>query len=368
MCAFSRFTNMYSDAVAKLITEGSKYYAVKDYEQAATSYADACAAFNEENGSDDADLLLLYGKALFQNGVAKSGVLGAVGNDEPEKEKDDKENEDFLEEGMAEEAGVAQEEEEDQGEEGEEGEQDEQDQDDQSDNDDDEAPEEEQTDFEVAWEILDLARSLFAKQVEELEEANAQLERPLLKSDAEEPKNAYTVAVQKLSEVYDLLGEVSLESENFPQAAVDIEACLDLRKQLYDASKSSLVSESHYKLSLALEFCVEDPTLRLKAAAQMKSAIDIVKAKDVPDEKAKQENAELLRDLEERYSELKRDPQEDVQSQQLDIIKGLLGEAVGGASVNTLAVKKKLPVNDLSSMVKKRKSSNPDKSTKKAKK
>lgn len=347
-------TSMYSEEITKNIAEGAKFYAAKDYELAASKYADACAAFSEENGADDADLLLLYGKALFQNGVAKSSVLGGVGSDqkderEESRESDKEENEDDdnfqFAEGFDEQEG------------------DENDNDEnarESEAEDQHNAADDQSDFEAAWEILDLARSIFAHKVELLESEKAKLTVPYLKED-EGAVPEYVAALKKLSETYDLLGEVSLESENFPQAAIDLESCLDLRKQLYDPSLSALVSESHYKLSLALEFCVEDPELRKKAAAHMKQAIACVKTRyaSQTDEAAKADSRELLRDLQERYKELEKDPQEEIQAQQVDIIKGLLGEAIGssGATDLTSLVKKgpTAPVNDLSSMVKKRK-------------
>lgn len=347
-------TPMYSEEITKNIADGAKFYAAKDYELAASKYADACAAFSEENGTDDADLLLLYGKALFQNGVAKSSVLGGVGSDqkkdekEESKENDKEENEDDENFQFAE------------GFDEQEGDLNDNDGNDENEAEDQENAADDQSDFEAAWEILDLARSIFAHKVELLESERAKLSVPYLK-DEEGAVPEYVAALQKLSETYDLLGEVSLESENFAQAAIDLESCLDLRKQLYDPSLSALVSESHYKLSLALEFCVEDPELRKKAAAHMKLAIACVKARyaSQTDEAAKADSRELLRDLQERYKELEKDPQEEIQAQQVDIIKGLLGEAVGssGATDLTSLVKKgpTPPVNDLSSMVKKRK-------------
>ena len=70
---------MYSAEITQHLAEGSKFYATKDFSLAATKYADACEAYNKETGEDSAELLLLYGKALFQNGVAKSGILGGIG-------------------------------------------------------------------------------------------------------------------------------------------------------------------------------------------------------------------------------------------------------------------------------------------------
>lgn len=343
---------MYSEEVTKNITEGAKFYAAKDYDLAASHYADACGTFNEENGADDPDLLLLYGKALFHNGVAKSSVLGGVGNTQT-KEKVDDDNEDANKEGddnFQFEDGFAEED------------NDEHDHDENEYGNENEPNEEadDQSDFEAAWEILDLARSLFSHNVEELSSEKTNLETPYLKNDDDQSDSPYVTALQKLSETYDLLGEVSLESENFPQAASDLQSCLDLRVQLYDPKMSALVSESHYKLSLALELCVDDPELRKKAAAHMKLAIVCVKNRSAAktDEAAKAETRELLRDLQERYKELEKDPQQEIQVHQMDMIKGLLGEAIGSSGATDLSsmVNKKAPapVNDLSSMVKKR--------------
>ncbi|OBA19714.1 hypothetical protein METBIDRAFT_79094 [Metschnikowia bicuspidata var. bicuspidata NRRL YB-4993] len=377
---------MYSDTVTRFITQGAKLYSSKDYEQAATSYADACAAFNEEHSRDDPDLLLLYGKALFQNGVAKSGVLGGVSTVSRSEDQssglaenqDDEDESGFqFHEGTAE--GDMDDEEEDHvplaeedgdsdtetaGEAG------------NADNSDDEegAPEEEQSDFEAAWDILDLTRALLEKVVEDSAQNAADLQPPYLVSDDAEPSNKYVETIKKLSETYDLLGEVSLETENFLQAATDLEACLELRKKLYSGTTSSWISESHYKLSLALEFCIEDPDLRSKAAGHVRLAIAVVKAQaenqpDLDDTK-KTENAGLLRDLEERHKELQKDPEKEVEAEQLDIIKGLLGEAVAGSGAARAFTEtaEKPTVNDLSSMVKKRKAKPVSDAAKKPKK
>lgn len=357
------FFFMYSAEITKHLAEGSKFYAIKDFNQAATKYADACEAYNEETGGDSADLLLLYGKALFQNGVARSGILGGIGNEEEKKPEEEEQNDNFqFEDGVAQEEGEEEPsetqsaDEESQQEEG----------DEQDDGENQEPAEEEQSDFEAGWEILDLARSLFAAKVEELSHKKASLSMPYLKSDDEEPSDEYVVALKKLLETYDLLGEVSLESENFPQAASDLASCLGLRQQLYDRLLSALVSESHYKLSLALEFCVEDPELRQKAAEQMKLAIECVKLRSETKEvEQSKETLELLRDLEERYNELKKEPQEQLQAQQMNIIKGILGEAVESSAIPN--VTPQVRVNDLSSMVKKRKAKPATGNTKKSK-
>lgn len=369
----------YSETISLAIAEGAKLYAIKQYDEAATKYADACAAYNEEHGEDDADLLLLYGKALFQSAVSRSGMLGGIGENEEEnqEDKETEENQDdgnfHFEDGIApevddDENAKEEEQEEEQPEENEEPEQGEE----------QEEAGPDQSDFEVAWEILELTRSLFDNKLQE--QSSEGLETPYLKDADETPSSEYVSTAKKLSEVYDLLGEVSLEAENFAQAATDLQSCLELRQKLYP-NESGLISECHYKLSLALEFSLADD-LREQATEQMRLAIDSVKLRNSKetDEEKKKDNENLLRDMEERYKELKKSPKADLQAQQMDIIKGIMGEAVSGATEGsssgaakavqdlTNMVKKKPAVNDLSSMVKKRKAKPDESESKKPKK
>lgn len=346
---------MYSQPILALINEGSQAYSRKDYDLAASKYADACAAFNDEQGTDDPDLLLLYGKALFQSGVSNSGVLGGA----PVEERKSEEDEGNFEEGIAHEDAVEaevgqQEQEVEERLEGENEGQEEQ-QGEKKGEGEGQPGEEEPSDFEAAWDILDLARSLFEKRISA---EFTELKTPYLASDDAEPASNYVANVQKLSEVYDLLGEVSLESENFAQAAADLESCLQLRLKLYDPELSSMLSEVHFKLSLALEFCSDDPALRGRAAEHVKHAIDILKArteKETEAAKAK-DNEQLLQELEERYDELRKDPEQEIREQQMNIISGILGEVTGDSSAQTKLASAVLSrVNDLSSMVKKRK-------------
>ncbi|ODV80903.1 uncharacterized protein CANTADRAFT_180419 [Suhomyces tanzawaensis NRRL Y-17324] len=358
----------YTPGISKIIADGSRAYSAKDYDLASEKYAEACELFSEENSEEDADLLLLYGKALFQSAVSKSDVFGgsseAKQEEKEEKEDQEKEEEDdgkfqFYDapplEGEEVDSDPQPElEGEEQEEEGE-GEQ-------------HENGEEEQSDFEVAWEILDLTRTLFESQADSKKDLLQDIEEPYFK-DSEETTNEYVTLVKKLSETYDLLGEVSLEAGNFAQAVEDFESCLNLRLKLYDPKKSTLISESHYKLSLALEFSVDDPELRNKAVEQMKLAIEsvVLRNKTEDDESKIKENDELIQDLKLRLQDLEKDPAEEIQQEQLDIIKGLLGEptsdgqsgssSTAAAAINDLTsiVKKKVPVNDLTGVIKKRK-------------
>jgi HAT1-interacting factor 1 len=380
----------YSDGINELVAEGAKLYAAKEFDDASEKYAEACENFSNEHGEEDADLLLLYGKSLFQSAVLKSEVFGGTGgneenddeNIEKEGEQEDDGNFQFCDDApLAEEdddeGGAAAAEEEEEEESGNEA-------DKQDAGGEEEEDEEEQSDFEVAWEILDLTRSLFENKLEKVQSQGEKLKSPYLSRDNEETDNEFVILTKKLSETYDLLGEVSLEAENFPQSAIDLQNCLDLRLKLYNPENSSLISESHYKLSLALEFCVEDPELRSKACEQMRLAIESVRDRNnkEKDPSKKKDNDDLVQDLEVRYQELERDPADDLKNEQMNIIKGILGEPSNGGEdkspvanlVNDLSsVVKKKPskpaVNDLTSMVKKRKpTSKNGESSKKSKK
>lgn len=380
----------YSDGINELVAEGAKLYAAKEFDDASEKYAEACENFSNEHGEEDADLLLLYGKSLFQSAVLKSEVFGGTGgneenddeNIEKEGEQEDDGNFQFCDDApLAEEdddeGGAAAAEEEEEEESGNEA-------DKQDAGGEEEEDEEEQSDFEVAWEILDLTRSLFENKLEKVQSQGEKLKSPYLSRDNEETDNEFVILTKKLSETYDLLGEVSLEAENFPQSAIDLQNCLDLRLKLYNPENSSLISESHYKLSLALEFCVEDPELRSKACEQMRLAIESVRDRNnkEKDPSKKKDNDDLVQDLEVRYQELERDPADDLKNEQMNIIKGILGEPSNGGEdkspvanlVNDLSsVVKKKPskpaVNNLTSMVKKRKpTSKNGESSKKSKK
>lgn len=82
--------------------------------------------------------------------------------------------------------------------------------------------EEETTDLQLAWEVLELAKKIFQK--------------------LDEKKN--------LAETLVVLGEVSLENENFEAAIADIKQGLELQQELF-AKDSRTVAETLYKLGMA---------------------------------------------------------------------------------------------------------------------
>lgn len=91
---------------------------------------------------------------------------------------------------------------------------------------DDDEPED---DFNAAWEVLDLARSLFDQKAANNDEVRL-----------------------KLADTYIALGDVSLETEKFEQAIADYETGLKHKEELLPSSSRQL-AEAHYKLGLVLD-------------------------------------------------------------------------------------------------------------------
>jgi len=93
--------------------------------------------------------------------------------------------------------------------------------------------EEDPSNLQLAWEMLELAKVAYSHKLE---------------GASEEEKKAVEV---KICETLLSLGEVSLESESYEQAVLDITDCLNKRKALY-AADSRRVAETYYHLGVAL--------------------------------------------------------------------------------------------------------------------
>ncbi|KAM9924780.1 hypothetical protein OXX59_004306 [Metschnikowia pulcherrima] len=368
---------MYSAKVTEHINQGAKLFASKEYEQAASQYADACAAFNKEHSRDDPDLLLQYGKSLFEDAMAKSSVLGGISGmrakADAEKEANHSENpeeEEQEDDGFAFHEGVAEEEQEESDHDandirnsengGEQGfldaanEDASADEGNASDDSEEEGEEESETEFEAAWKVLESARLLYEDEVKKHEEEKKQLKEPYLDSDADVPKTKYVESLKKLADTFDLLGEVSMESENLPQASSDFKQCLDLRQQLYHNDSSAHIASAHVKFASAAGFFY---TTREDAAKSIKQAIKITenlaKAADADADKKNDFNS-MLGELNDKYAELTRDISEE-QDEQQRMMQTIMSQFMGSGSAEAPAESVSAAVNDLSAMVKKRK-------------
>ncbi|KAL8906854.1 MAG: hypothetical protein Q9207_001781 [Kuettlingeria erythrocarpa] len=265
-----------------LVAQATSKYSVKDYDAAAELYSQATeiqAEINGEMAAKNADLLYAYGRCLYHAAVRNSDVLGSkvagekqqARSDKPSKHNGEKYHSPgsgpgttgssaMTEEGFAQIAGdsggstkseAAQNQAAkpyfqftgDENFEGSDGEADAQ----QPDGDPDEAAEEED-DFANAFEVLDLARVLLLKRLEE-EQGETDYRSIANQNNAETVRQLK----ERLADTHDLQAEISLEGERFPNAVDDLRAALELKKKLFP-EESSLIAEAHYKLSLALEF------------------------------------------------------------------------------------------------------------------
>ncbi|KAJ9110806.1 hypothetical protein QFC22_006662 [Naganishia vaughanmartiniae] len=215
--------------------------ALGEWEKAVEKYADALEIMRGIHGevaAELAPLLLPYGKALFEVACRQTGVLGKAdaGAEEPEEKgpvgkaaqftfegDEDDDEEEQPEEGAAEGGegqGAA----------------------DGAEGDDD--------DFTVAWEVLDLARTLFEKQ-------------------------DLRLVAKDLGETYAVLGDVSLETENFPQAVEDYTSALKTFHQCLPATSREIAS-SHYRLAIVLESLSDK---KQEAIENVEKAIESVQAR-----------------------------------------------------------------------------------------
>ncbi|KZV91518.1 hypothetical protein EXIGLDRAFT_648236 [Exidia glandulosa HHB12029] len=227
-------TNGKAPSTIELAVElARKAAALRKWEEAVEHYSQALEIVAKEHGenipAEHADLYFAYGKALLENAISSNAVLGRA-DDGAEEEEEDKAgsskggaNKRFHFGGDAEEdeedaavdllgdAEKAVEEEERAAAE---------------DDDEDEEPED---DFAAAWEVLDVARTLYEK------------------STADDD-----LVKLKLADTFIALGDISLETEKFDQAISDFEAGLKLKQELLPLA-SRQIAEAHYKLSIALD-------------------------------------------------------------------------------------------------------------------
>ena len=241
----------------ELIAQATAKYAVKEYIEAADLYSEATeiqAEINGELSPLNADLLYCYGRCLYHVALLSSDVLGTKVTQEARAAKSAgtgqtmTPNETKAASGKQEQweadgqpAGSTatfqflgdEEDEEEEDEEGAAGEQD---------NGEDE--------FSNAFEILDLARVLLLKRLEEIPKQEA--------ACANADDSPRRQLQERLADTYDLQAEISLENERFSDAAKDLRETLDLKSRLYPP-ESSEMAEAHYKLALALEFAALPP-------------------------------------------------------------------------------------------------------------
>lgn len=405
-------------SLADLTAKATALYVHKNYEDAAELFSQAAEMQSEMNGEmspKNAEICFLYGRALLKVGQSKSDVFGNKAPDakkakpaakkgaaKPKKDAGEEESseakpeeptpaERMTEEGVAiaaVEAGGAKEDsiqpkkplfqfegddnlvdsDEDEGEGAEGGEQEQEDDD----------------DLGTAFEILEIARVLYEKQLKELEEESSEAKG---KEKAEGDTPSLRHVKERLADTHDLLAEISLEGERFEDAIPDSRKSLAYKKDLYP-QEHELIAEAHFKLSLALEFASVvatdddqsegvqhvDQSLREEAATELEAAIASTKLKlqnqevelamnHSPDDndvtrKEITNTKEIIADMEQRLVDLRAMP---VDVEKLlgkeNPLGGILGAALGETPGQVEARVQEATKNatDLSGLVRKKK-------------
>jgi len=221
-----------------------------------------------------------------------------------------------------------------------------------------EGDEEKEDDFQIAWEVLETAKLLYEKEIESRKGKG-------VSGRGSEVDNSLE---RKIADVCDLLGEVSIENgstlflenglllESFDAAVQDLTKALELKIGLY-APSDPIISEAHYKLSLALEFATHPSPEenRQKALEHLEAAIDSVKQRVVLLES--QDNHEQAKYAKELIEELtvKVDEMRNPTKGEIDV-GAMFGSGVGLSEVLQQKVAESLAggAHDLTALVRKK--------------
>ncbi|RDA94895.1 hypothetical protein CP533_4325 [Ophiocordyceps camponoti-saundersi (nom. inval.)] len=241
--------------LADLSAKGAALYGEKKYEDAVDIFSKAStlqASINGETAPENAEILFHYGRSLFKVGQSKSDVLGGPatavavaadskhgGGEEHEAKGADAKKPLFQFTG---DENFDQDDEEDEGE------------DEDAEGADDEGEEAPDDELAMAFEILDLARVCYLKQLQNHEASSSEKDK-----DAQDSLSpALRHMKERLADTHDCLAEISLENERYQDAIEDGRISLKYKKELYPED-SEIIAEAHYKLSLALEFASVNP-------------------------------------------------------------------------------------------------------------
>jgi len=184
--------------------------------------------------------------------------------------------------------------------------------------------EEEPSNLQQAWEMLELAKLIYNKQLQSVEgDKKVELER-------------------RLCETYLLLGEVSLENENYAQAVEDLSLCLTKRREILPSDSRS-IAETHYQLGVAQAFSGKFD----EAETSLVSAISVLVTRI--ENLRKMESSENLRkeisDLQELIKEIKEKVADhsDLKASASKTIKECFSESGTSAEkvVSSIGVKRK---------------------------
>jgi len=172
--------------------------------------------------------------------------------------------------------------------------------------------EEDVSNLQLAWEVLDLARVIFTRT------------EPVL-DVAHEPEHQKRRAL-RAADAHLALGEVALEKEEFTAAAEELRCCLRLQQANGLAREDRRLCETRYQLGVALLHarCTEEGCAELQEAARGLR----FRQKELPADAAEvQELAELVAMIDGRVTDAREDQLDE------DELRRTMREAFAGATV-----------------------------------
>ncbi|KAG5876629.1 hypothetical protein JTB14_005045 [Gonioctena quinquepunctata] len=329
-----------------LLAQGIRAYVLQDFNSAVDALSKASELLVTEHGDDLheslGDVYLYYGKALLGLSREENEALGDAVPRNKDEESEEDEDGDGEENEEAEGSGETNEEEKQNGAEkcSEKSEAAEtttngtskdeaagssappDDSEEKTENDD------EPTDLQVAWEVLELAKKIFEK----------------LGNDGK----------KNLGETLTVLGEISLESENFEAAINDIKQGLEIQTELFEKD-SRTVAETYYKLGVAyatnsqIKEAVQSFTSSLEYLQnRMENLKKVEDKKDGVEDEIK-EIKNLIPDIEEKVAEMK-----SYKDEALKKLVSAVTEAKPLGEVSTSAASSSKPATNISHLVKRK--------------
>lgn len=261
--------------------QGKRHLVVGDIQSAVNSLQEACRYLAEEYGEtapECGDAYFHYGKALLEMARIESGVLGnALDGEEGSTEDDEEEDEDGdSQEGESQDG--------DSQDEGSSKEETKEDNDESKSNDEEgektEEDEEEVSNLQLAWEMLELSKIIFQKQ----EKDNPEM-------------------TKKVAQVFLTLGEVGLESENYAQGIEDFKQCLEIQEKNLEKDDRCL-AETHYHLGVAFSFSDDFD----KAVEHFQAAVNVIELRISNLNKRMKEKETWTEEQKKKDAEVRPDP------------------------------------------------------------
>jgi len=190
---------------------------------------------------------------------------------------------------------------------------------------------EEPSNLQLAWEMLELAKVAYSKQIET--------------GDADNKKEYE----EKLCKTMMALGEVSIENENYCQAVEDMQMCLKKREAMPKYSR--LVAETQYQLGVAQGFNkqYDEAVKSLNSAIQiLKERVNNIKNEEKSSEEEKKEVEELealIPEIEGKIADTE-DMKKESEAKQKGEEIGFAASAKGDVEAVSIAVKRKAEGDD----------------------